>query len=88
MRTPAQNRSVYRMRFLGGAISTDPKASWDSALLFGKYELHSQQPAQEATLLDYLHEVEHAEARIARLNLAIVEALKLTPPKKREKKNS
>jgi len=34
-------------------------------------------------LLDYLNEVEHAELRIARLNLAIEEAVKLTPPKMR-----
>jgi DNA relaxase NicK len=33
--------------------------------------VHFEQPAQEARLLDYLHEVEHAEARIARLDLAI-----------------
>jgi hypothetical protein len=30
--------------------------------------------------LDYLYEVEHAAARIARLDLAIEEAVKLTPP--------
>ena len=39
-----------------------------------------EQPAQEATLLDYLHEVEHAEARIARLDRAVEEAVKSTPP--------
>ena len=48
-----------------------------------KHEVHFEQLAQEATLLDYLHEVEHAEARIARLDLAIEEAVKLTPPKMR-----
>jgi hypothetical protein len=36
--------------------------------------------AQEATLLDYLHEVEHAAARIMRLDGAIAEAVKLAPP--------
>ena len=46
-----------------------------------KQGVHFEQPAQEATLLDYLHEVEHAEARIARLDLAIEEAVKSTPPK-------
>jgi len=39
--------------------------------------------AQETTLPDYLYEVEHAEARIARLDLGINEAVKLTPPKMR-----
>jgi hypothetical protein len=37
-------------------------------LAWVKKEVHFEQPAQEATLLDYLHEVEHAEARIARLD--------------------
>jgi transposase len=45
-----------------------------------KQEVHFEQPAQEATLLDYLHEVEHAQARIARLELAVEEAVKSTPP--------
>jgi len=48
-----------------------------------KHEVHFEPMAQEATLLDYLNEVEHAELRIARLNLAIEEAVKLTPPKMR-----
>jgi len=34
-------------------------------------------------LLDYLHEVEHATARIARLDGAIEEAVKVAPPKMR-----
>ena len=50
-------------------------------LAWVKKEVHFEQPAQEATLLDYLHEVEHAEARIARLDQAIEEAVKSTPPK-------
>jgi transposase len=40
--------------------------------------------AQEVTLLDYLHEVEHAAARIARLEEAIEEAVQLAPPEMRE----
>jgi hypothetical protein len=47
------------------------------------HEVHFEHLAQEATLLDYLHEVEHAELRIARLNLAVEEAVKSTPPKMR-----
>jgi transposase len=46
-------------------------------------EVHFLQPAQEATLLDYFQEVEHMAARMARLDLAIEEAVKLTPPKMR-----
>jgi transposase len=46
-------------------------------------EVHFLQPAQEATLLNYFQEVEHMAARMARLDLAIEEAVKLTPPKMR-----
>ena len=45
-----------------------------------KREVHFEQLAQEATLLDYLHEVEHGAARIARLDGAITEAVKSAPP--------
>jgi transposase len=48
-----------------------------------KREVHFEQLAQEATLLDYLHEVEHAAARIVRLDGAIEEAVKVAPPKMR-----
>lgn len=48
-----------------------------------KREVHFEQMAQEATLLDYLNEVEHAAARIARLDGAIEEAVKAAPPKMR-----
>jgi transposase len=36
--------------------------------------------AQEATRLDYLHEVEHRRERVERLERAITEAVKLAPP--------
>ena len=48
-----------------------------------KREVHFEPMAQEATLLDYLNEVEHAAARIARLDGAIEEAVKCAPPKMR-----
>lgn len=38
------------------------------------------QPAQEATRLDYLHEVDHAQERLARLEQALQEAIAGTPP--------
>lgn len=47
-------------------------------------EVHFEQLAQEVTLLDYLHEVEHMAARIERLDRAIEEAVKLAPPQMRE----
>jgi len=40
--------------------------------------------AQQATLLDYLHEVEHMAARMERLDGAIEEAVKRAPPQMRE----
>jgi transposase len=43
-------------------------------------EVHFTERAQEVTLLDYLHEVEHAAARIVRLDQAIDEAAQSVPP--------
>jgi transposase len=40
--------------------------------------------AQEATQLDYLHEVEHMRERVERLERAITEAVKLASPALRE----
>jgi transposase len=49
-----------------------------------KREIHFEQPAQEATLLDYLHEVDHVVGRVARLERAIDEAVTTAPPQMRE----
>jgi transposase len=46
-----------------------------------KVGVRFEQPAQEATLLDYLTEVEHAVARIKRLERAIDEAVAIAPAK-------
>jgi len=48
-----------------------------------KRDVHFAVKAQEATLLDYLHEVEHLAARIVRLDSAIEEAVKVAPAKMR-----
>src|ERR1700687_2484191 len=48
-----------------------------------KRDVHFAVKAQEATLLDYLHEVEHMAARIARLDDATEEAVKVAPAKMR-----
>jgi transposase len=45
--------------------------------------VHFEQAAQEATLLDYLHEVEHMADRIARLERAIDDAVKTAPERMR-----
>jgi transposase len=42
-------------------------------------QVHFEEPAQNATLLDYLHEVEHMAARITRLEQAIDAALPALP---------
>ena len=49
-----------------------------------KEQVHFEQAAQEYTLLDYLHEVEHVAGRIRRLEQAIEEAVKLAPPRMQE----
>jgi transposase len=45
--------------------------------------VHFEQPAQEATLLDYLHEIEHAAERVKRLEGAIDEAIAGAPARMR-----
>jgi transposase len=55
--------------------------SWTQRYLaWIKTAVHFEPPAQEATLLDYLHEVEHVAERIKRLERAIDEAVKMAPP--------
>ena len=49
-------------------------------LLWVKRDVHFEHAAQEATLLDYLHEVEHVADRIARLEDAIDRAVTTAPP--------
>lgn len=48
-------------------------------LTWVKREVHFEYPAQEATFLDYLHEVEHVADRIARLEGAIDRAVTTAP---------
>jgi len=49
-----------------------------------RQQVEFEQPAQEYTRLDYLHEVEHANDRVRRLEEAIREAVKLVPCVMRE----
>ncbi len=49
-------------------------------LLWVKRDVHFEHAAQEATFLDYLHEVEHAADRIARLEAALDRAVTTAPP--------
>jgi transposase len=82
-----QLRARHRLsKFLlrhGRRPPTGVKAWTMKYLEWVKREVHFEQMAQEATLLDYLHEVEHAAARIARLDGTITEAVKGAPPQMR-----
>ena len=47
-------------------------------------QVQFERPAQQATLQDYLHEVDHMAARVKRLEQAITEAVKLASPQVQE----
>jgi len=53
-------------------------------LTWVKQAVHFEQAAQEATLADYLHEVEHVGTRLERLERAIDDALVDAPPRMRQ----
>jgi transposase len=58
--------------------------AWTQAhLVWVKSAVHFDQAAQEATLLDYLHEVDHVAARIGRLEAAIDAAVHTAPARMR-----
>src|SRR6516165_12169656 len=48
-----------------------------------KSAVHFEQSAQTVSFIDYVHEVEHAAARIQRLEQAIDAAVETVPPKMR-----
>ena len=56
------------------------KAWTQKYLAWVKQAVRFEQPAQEATLLDYVHEVDHAADRLTRLERAITDAVVLAPP--------
>jgi transposase len=57
--------------------------AWTQQHLTWVKTVHFEHAAQEATLLDYLHEVEHQADRIARLERAIDDAVKTAPERMR-----
>jgi len=57
--------------------------AWTQRHLQWVKTVHFEHAAQEATLQDYLHEVEHVADRIARLERAIDEAVKTVPDQMR-----
>ena len=83
----AAKKDQLRARHRLGQVSAAPRpaaADGDdgvdaAAPDVGEDACTSSTPAQEATLLDYLHEVEHAAERIERLERAIDEAVQTAP---------
>jgi len=53
--------------------------SWTLKHLAWIKTLHFENPAQEVAFLDYLHEVEHASERVARLERALEQAIETAP---------
>ena len=82
-----QLRAKHRLsKFLlrHGRRPTAGMKVWTVAYLaWLKKDVRFEQPAQEATLADYLHEVGHAQERIVRLERAIDEAIETMPERMR-----
>ncbi|HZD48787.1 MAG TPA: IS110 family transposase [Silvibacterium sp.] len=58
--------------------------AWTQSHLAWVRQLRFAHPAQEFTRLDYLHEVEHMDERVLRLERAIAEAVELASPEFQE----
>lgn len=82
-----QLRARHRLgKFLlrQGRRPADRMRPWTQRhLTWIRQAVHFEQPAQEATLLDYLHEVEHVATRLERLERAIDAAIAGAPPRMR-----
>ena len=76
-----QLRARHRLsKFLLRQGRRAPEGSaWTQRYMSWVKQQHFEYPAQEATLLDYLHEVEHAAERIVRLERAIDAAVESVP---------
>jgi len=83
-----QHRARQRLgKFLlrhGRRPPEDVKKHWTQKYItWIKEKVHFEQSAAEATLLDYVHEVEHMAERIERLDKAIDEAMEKAPEEMR-----
>ena len=76
----ARNRLSKFLLRSGRRPETKVKA-WTGVHMAWIRQLRFEQPAQEFTRLDYLHEVEHLSERIVRLEQAITDAIKLASPR-------
>lgn len=80
-----QHRARHRLsKFLlrhGRRPPEEVRKNWTLKFMtWIKEQVHFDPPALEATLLDYVHEVDHMAERIARLEKAIGEAIQQAPP--------
>ena len=78
-----QTRARHRLsKFLLRSGQRPPTGvrPWTRPYLIWVAQLRFTQIAQESTRQDYLHEVEHMRGRVARLEEAILEAVKLASP--------
>ena len=78
-----QLRARHRLQKLllrRGLRPPEKMKSWTMQHLAWIRSLHLQPPALEATLLDYLSEVDHAGERIKRLERALDQAIAAAPP--------
>jgi len=81
-----QLRARHRLgKFLlrQGRRAPEGTKAWTGKYLQWIKQQHFEHAAQQETLLDYLHEVEHAAERIVRLEKAIDSAVAAVPPKMR-----
>src|SRR5664280_1522819 len=58
--------------------------AWTERYLAWLHQIHYTEPAQEATLLDCLNEVQHMGERVKRLEKSIVEVIQLAPASMQE----
>jgi transposase len=82
-----QLRARHRLsKFLlrSGQRPAQGMKAWTQAYLVWVRQIRFAHMAQEATRLDYLHEVEHMGERVTRLEQAIAEAIKLACPEMQE----
>jgi transposase len=76
-----QLRARHRLgKFLLRHGQRPPQKAWTQQYLtWVKTAVHFAQPAQEATLLDYVHEIDHAAGRLERLERAIDAVVRTAP---------
>jgi len=72
----ARHRLSKFLLRMGGVRQAGLKA-WTEPYMAWVRQVRFERPAQQATLLDYLHEVDHMAARVKRLEQAITEVVKL-----------